>query len=218
MKQTFLIQKQHPRLLIFFAGWGADANLFRNYLPEDCDYLLCYDYRSMYFDASLLKPYRKIHLVAWSMGVWAASQVLSGLDLPFEERIAVNGTPFPVDDHRGIPKALFQATLDNFGPTTLQRFRRRICGSADNVRAFLAHDPLRSLAELKDELEALSRSVTSHPSAPFAWDKAIIGSRDKIFPPANQLRAWEGTETIICDEEHYSEQLFKELLGDNTSI
>ena len=73
MKQVYIIKDKHPRLLLFFAGWGADETPFKGYQPADSDYMLCYDYRTLDFDTSLLKTYQEINVIGWSMGVWAAS-------------------------------------------------------------------------------------------------------------------------------------------------
>ena len=62
MKQIYLIHEHHPRLLLFFAGWGADETPFKNYRPADSDYMLCYDYRSLDFDTSLLAEYTDMPL------------------------------------------------------------------------------------------------------------------------------------------------------------
>ena len=43
MKQIYLIHEHHPRLLLFFTGWGADETPFKDYRPADSDYMLCYD-------------------------------------------------------------------------------------------------------------------------------------------------------------------------------
>lgn len=104
----------NPRLLLFFAGWGSDEHLFRRPVAEGYDYLLCFDYRTLDFDYSLLDGYREIRLLAWSMGVWVAGQILSGRTYPWEMKLAVNGTPFPIDDQRGIAEAVFHGTLENF--------------------------------------------------------------------------------------------------------
>lgn len=60
--------------------------------------MLCYDYRTLEFDASLLKEYREINVIGWSMGVWAATQVMGKLQetdtaLVIKNSIAINGTP-----------------------------------------------------------------------------------------------------------------------------
>ena len=89
--------------LLFFAGWGMDETPFMHNLPPNKDLIICYDYRSLDFDSTLLSTYDGIYVVAWSMGVWAASQVLPDSNLPLKQSIAINGTPFPIDDMRGIP-------------------------------------------------------------------------------------------------------------------
>lgn len=100
-------KENNPRLLLFFAGWGSDENLFRRTVAEGYDCLLCFDYRTLEFDYSLLDGYREIRLLAWSMGVWVAGQILSEHTYPWEMKLAVNGTPFPIDDRRGIAEAVF---------------------------------------------------------------------------------------------------------------
>lgn len=114
MKQVFIKKEGNPRLLLFFAGWGSDENLFHRPVAEGYDYLLCFDYRTLDFDYSLLDGYREIRLLAWSMGVWVAGQILSGRTCPWKMKLAVNGTSFPIDDQRGIAEAVFHGTLENF--------------------------------------------------------------------------------------------------------
>lgn len=68
MKQSYIIHEHHPRLLLFFAGWGADETPFKMYRPVASDFMVCYDYRTLDFDASGLEEYREINLIGWSMG------------------------------------------------------------------------------------------------------------------------------------------------------
>ena len=99
MKQLFLKKEGNPRLLLFFSGWGADDHLFDRPVAEGYDYMLCFDYRNMDFDFTLLDGYREIRLLAWSMGVWAAGRVLAGHDeYSFSLKLAVNGTPYPIHE------------------------------------------------------------------------------------------------------------------------
>ena len=62
--------------MLFFAGWGMDETPFLQIHPTDKDWMICYDYRSLEFDADILQEYSEITLIAWSMGVWAASQIM----------------------------------------------------------------------------------------------------------------------------------------------
>lgn len=212
MKQVFIKKEGNPRLLLFFAGWGSDENLFRRPVAEGYDYLFCFDYRTLDFDYSLLDGYREIRLLAWSMGVWVAGQILLGRTCPWEMKLAVNGTSFPIDDQRGIAEAVFHGTLENFSDATLARFRRRICGGAGQVKEFLSHQPYRTTEELRAELAALEHEVGKAQPVTLVWDKAIIGLCDKIFIPANQRAAWTGTEVMEVEAEHYDTALFDRLL------
>lgn len=212
MIQHFIIRKGHPRLILFFAGWGMDFRPFADYHPVDSDFLICYDYRSPAFDYRLLQPYDEVCLVAWSMGVWAASQVFSSGEYTLHST-AINGTNFPVDNERGIPHAVFTGTLNGLTPVSLQKFFRRMCGSSRSLEAFLEHAPQRSLEELKEELACIGEQSLSQPFASFKWDKAIIGLQDYIFAADNQLRAFSaGTEIVQVEAPHYSDLVLREII------
>lgn len=201
------------RLLLFFAGWGMDERPFLEYLPFDRDVMICYDYSSLDFDADLLTPYTDIKVVAWSMGVWAAAATLGNAGAAIGESVAVNGTPNPVDDARGIPRDIFAGTLAGLNEETLRKFRRRMCGSGGAFARFLAKAPRRSLEELRVELEAVGETAPVMPVSTFPWKNIIVGERDRIFDAANQLRAWEGRNVTVVDGAHYPEELWPRLLS-----
>ena len=97
----------NSQLLLVFSGWAASPEVFRQLETEpDTDLWICYDYRGMDFEGEALSGYRKIRLVAWSLGVWAASVVFGKKPGSFTEAIAVNGTPCPVHDQWGIPETI----------------------------------------------------------------------------------------------------------------
>ena len=220
-----------PELVLFFAGWGMDEHPFLEYLPADRDCLICYDYSSLSFDESLLSSYKRIRVVAWSMGVWAASQILSCRDLPVTESIAINGTPWPVDDERGIATTIFRGTLEGVNEKKLQKFRRRMCGSKEVLEHFMQHAPRRTIEDLYEELKQIGKQSTEQSgrrmenpavatgihlphtrNSVFEWDKIYIGLQDKIFLPDNQQKAWERKKTIMIDCEHYPYALWQRLL------
>lgn len=216
MKQIYIIHQHHPRLLLFFAGWGADATPFENYLPKDSDFLLCYDYRTLDFDTSLLFGYREINVVGWSMGVWAASQLLPQLPISVATSIAINGTPYPIDDQRGIPTTIFRGTLDGLTGASLNKFLRRMCADTTAFKAFLQITPRRPLEELHDELVEIERMYHSLPTATFHWQQAVVGSNDRIIPSENQLRAWNEQNTPVTqtNDAHYQDSIFQTYLQD----
>ena len=43
MKQVFIKKENNPELILFFAGWGSDENLFCRDIKEGYDYMLCFD-------------------------------------------------------------------------------------------------------------------------------------------------------------------------------
>lgn len=207
--KTIHNQAGGERILLLFAGWGMDEQPFTHYRTPGKDFIVCYDYRTLDFDETLLLPYEEIHLVGWSMGVWAASQALQNKRLPITRSIAVNGTPHPIDAERGIAPAVFEGTLHGLNEATLQKFRLRMCGNAAAYRAFAEIAPQRSVEELKEELAAIGQQSKELPASSFVWQKAVIGNADRIFLPENQQRAWQGTETKIeyTDGGHYIDNL-----------
>ncbi|EGF51258.1 DUF452 family protein [Bacteroides fluxus] len=214
MKQTYIIHEHHPRLLLFFAGWGADETPFKTYRPERSDFMVCYDYRTLDFDKSGLDEYKTVNIVGWSMGVWAASQVVPQLSLPIADSIAINGTPYPIDEHLGIPPVIFRGTLDGLTGASLHKFLRRMCADGTAFRAFLQITPQRPLEELRDELAEIEKMYKRLLPATFHWQQAVVGSNDRIIPPANQLQAWEasGTPARQTEDAHYQEELFRHYL------
>lgn len=200
--------------ILFFAGWGMDERPFAHYVTPGTDLMVCYDYRTLDFDETLLLHYKEVHLVGWSMGVWAASQVMARTSLPITQSTAINGTLYPIDATRGIAPAIFEGTLNGLNEASLQKFRLRMCGSATAYKAFEQIAPQRPVEELKEELSAIGQQYKELPPAPFVWNQAIIGNADRIFLPENQQRAWQGTPTVTACAEaaHYSPEIFKACL------
>ena len=210
MKQQFIVNENHPGLLLFFAGWGCDENLFAERVPSGYDYMLCYDYSSMDFDFSVLANYQSIRLMAWSMGVWVAAKTF--LDKPFnwEMKMAINGTLSPKDDCNGIPKVIFEGTLNQFSANTLSRFRKRMCASSQQAELYSSRTADRSIESLKEELTTLNREIdrSAEEKLSFTWDKIIIGRQDLIFPFKNQMNAWAGHNFELREMPHYDASFF----------
>jgi len=147
------------------------------------------------------------------MGVWAASHILQDLRLPITQTTAINGTPIPVDDEKGIPTAIFRGTLENLTETTLQKFRRRMCGSKETLAHFMDHAPQRSIDDLRQELLRIGEQAEQYPTPTFNWNKIYIGLQDKIFLPANQQKAWTGKEIHLVESGHYPHTLWNKLFN-----
>lgn len=186
-------------------------------LPAQCDLLTLYDYRELELSDDLADlpwgSYEAVAIVAWSLGVWAAEQVVPHWSiLPTKQRlIAVAGSPYPMHDQWGIPKQIFVGTLEGLTDENRQRFNRRMCGGK---RYKQLYDILseRPTTELRDELQAVYDSLAtpeaseSTPHTRLAWDLAIIGERDQIFPAKNLSTLWEAVNVptlLFSDGYHY---------------
>ena len=226
MKQTYLHKTPGSgTLTLLFGGWGSGAELFAECRPKDSDLMLCYDYHDLDFDPGVLKEYSSIRVVAWSMGVWAASRLFSeGIfdGLKVDSAIAFGGTVELADDLCGIPEAIFEATVRGMSPVSLKKFRRRMCGA--NLNHFEAHLPGRSFEDLDGELKAVAGALSAektggnssgHSVMKTFWTQAYVGNGDLIFPPANQLRSWkrQGVSCRETDAPHYAPEIFEKLTG-----
>lgn len=208
-----IIRAGHTRLTLLFAGWGMDHNPFRQYAPTGSDYAVCYDYSTEDFDAAAVNSYESVHIVGWSMGVWAAACAASRITIP-TTGTAINGTPHPIDDRLGIPPEIFHGTLRTLSDVTLQKFRRRMCGDTGNLENFMSKAPQRDIESLRAELAAIARHA-QHPAPAGFWNTAYVAGRDSIFPAVNQRRAWEQCGTTVKEfpsAAHYSEDIFTEVL------
>lgn len=209
-------------VIVFAAGWAGSDELVRHLpLPDGCDLLCLYDYRALPSPAetvglySQITPYRERHLVAWSFGVWAATQIFGGdsFDRPgfWHTATAVNGTPIPISDAYGIPERAFAVTVRSIGGTGTAKFLERMCGTPEILREYYKHRSTRSLEEIYDELlqlrrKALDRLPEKPEPAKNFWTAAVVGGKDAIFPPENMSAFWrEAGVPIIFVEDmpHY---------------
>lgn len=220
MKKEYILREGNRRLLLFWAGWGADKRPFealRHVLHrQDC--CICYDYATPPQPDEMIEwqQYDEIELYAWSFGVWAASTWLQSCDLPITRATAINGTPFGIDDARGIAHNVFDATLARLDDMTLAKFDRRMCDDSDTLESYRKVHPTRSIESLSEELQALRRLIALSGQSHFTWSRAIIGTRDRIFPPQAQAQAWKeyGTPVIMEEIAHYTD--FARLIANDT--
>lgn len=200
------------KMVLFFVGWGMDAHLFASFVPKNYDLLVIYNYSDLTFDDTILADYTELKVIAWSMGVWAASQLLQSKDYPINEKIAINGTHFPVDDEKGIPTIIAKGTLNNLNEATLVKFHRRMCGTSETLETFNKHKSTRNLNDLTIELKNIYLKAGKLAISDLSWNRIYVGNKDLIFAPQNQLNAWKNTTTTVVDEAHYPPQLFNHVL------
>ncbi|WP_456385063.1 pimeloyl-ACP methyl esterase BioG family protein [Desulfolithobacter sp.] len=203
MQTHWLVQKGHSRCLLFFAGWSMDPEPFQELDWGLRDVLLFYDYQDLVLPDleifSTRRPStlsRNLELLAWSMGVWVAGHLLA--DIPLLTATALGGTCFPVDDRRGIPVRAWRASIRDFTPAYPEQFHRQMFDDQTQYDRFLAAKPGRTSSSLHREIILFDQALNNLGPAPDIYTRHIITSRDRIFPPRNQVRAWRrGTATSI---------------------
>ncbi|MBV5317059.1 MAG: DUF452 family protein [Desulfobulbaceae bacterium] len=205
MQATWLHRNYQRECIVFLSGWGMDPNPFRFLPAGDCDLYMVYDYRelqSLAFEP--LANYERLHLIAWSMGVWVAAHLFADRAETFASRTALGGTLAPVDNQRGIPPASYAAMVDDFNQETLDGFYRNMFDSEDQMSLFLANRPQRGLDELHAEMVAFRNWFHQYGEASDLFTQKIVTSRDRIFSGRNQLRAWGKDQGTVRNWPHFS--------------
>lgn len=189
-----------------------DSRPFAGLHRPGYDIAVVWDYCEPTADWEFARPYAEICIVAWSLGVSVAS-VASGVTAAIDSRVtlrmAVNGTTTPINDTLGIPRALFEATAANLSEASLIKFYRRTCGR-DYYSRFIESRPCRKLDSVARELDVFLNTQT-YESSNAGYDRALVGRFDAIFPPDNQLRAWEEVPVDDLDCGHLPD--FQQLLN-----
>lgn len=212
-----LFYRQNPphfsaELVVYFNGWGVSPSAIAHLgLPEQSDLLICYDYADLHLDFDF-SPYKQIRLVAFSLGVWVADQLMK--DVKLASATAINGTGRPCDAAFGIPPEIFKGTIDGLNEVNRLKFERRMCGAKYELDRYQALPLKPSLAEIQQELTALYEQITqTMPRSSIRWDYAFISSQDRIFPPQNQQAYWQQfspqTQVKCLDCSHYALPYFQ---------
>lgn len=202
MKKLWINKPGAPELLVFFNGWAMDEKPFKHLsASNELDVLMIYDY-TLLEELEDFSDYKAVHLVAWSLGVFAAAKVLAGRE--FASALAINGTLKPIDTGEGIAPAIFQGTIDSWSEIGRMKFNRRMCGVKYN-KQFKANFPARSVEDQKAELIALQKEIVNNPVPANIFQQAIIGLGDKIFTRHAQENHWHNARIPmrIIDEPHY---------------
>ncbi len=205
MKTKWLNRKQYKQCVLFFNGWGMDEMAVSHIDMSGLDICMCYDYTTLDSLEEDFSAYQKVIVVAWSLGVWAAGEVLSKTTINIEKAIALNGTLQPVDVRFGIAPSIFKNTQLNWNISNRMRFNRRVLGGKTGQEL-----SLRRLADQQLELKSILREVSRRKQSNFYFDSVLIGQSDLIFIPSNQWLFWKGkTKIIDVSVPHYPFSYFK---------
>ena len=197
MKIEFLHKKNNPKLILFFNGWGMNKAIINHLECTEFDVLCFSDYTHDFnFDKKLLEPYQEVYLIAWSMGVWAASRTIENNNILIKKSIAINGTLKPIDDKFGIPVSIFEGTINNFSDRNKMKFDRRMLGSKEDFNWYKNLSLKRENHSQLEELKIIYKNAIN-TTIDFTFDKIIIGQKDLIFPANNQIRFWMNKGQII---------------------
>lgn len=207
MKTYIRRWEKNDQLIVLYGGWGTDENFFAPLCTDEFDFILFYNYSA---DEPLVlpevKPYKKITLIAWSLGVWAAEYLLPKTGIVPDLAIAVNGTPIPADDNYGIPLKVFEGTLNNISEENMEKFYLRMFGDKKTYLANTDRIPHRTIKSLHDELRWLYNRMMEQKEPNFRWDYAVTSDADRVFPSNNVNSYWEKettTKHIILPLSHY---------------
>lgn len=186
MHHTWLKRSGNRDLVLFILGWASTPNAVCHIDPPGCDVLALYDYTDMQLP-ELPTGYRRIYLIAWSFGVWAAEQLCRRL--PLYKAIALNGTPYPVDERYGMRLRVVMRTMQKIARTGAELSR----DPAQNPTRYMPAGPYadRSAEEKIAELARLAEWSRESSSAGLPWTQAYIGDADEIFPPERMWAYWQ---------------------------
>ena len=204
MQTIWLHRQQGKECLLFFSGWGMDEHPFAGLDCDNLDVCLVHDYREIQPIAlDCLNGYERVHLVAWSMGVWVAGRLLAAEPVNFASSTALGGTLSPIDPERGIPPERYGNLADTFGSQTLDDFYQAMFDDPADYRRFLAHRPQRGLHALAEELHAFRRAFWEHGEGADIFSRKLITKRDRIYSARNQVRAWGKKQTSSTPWPHF---------------
>ena len=196
--KTKLISNNSDELIIFLSGWGCDDGQFKNVSCRR-DLLLCWDYSSMEFEFDF-SPYKKVWLIAYSAGVFAAGFIKDKLP-KLAAAIAVNGNPLSMDKYYGIPPETI-AKFKGLNYDNYMAFRRDYLVISDEELALFNQCPssrsFESCFKEFDNIELLS----ANPYPVLHFDCAIISECDKIFNPERQKEYFKGRFRLLPAAAH----------------
>ncbi len=229
MQSHWLNKQNNDKLIIFFAGWSFDYKPFEFLACEDFDVLMLYDYnftprplreREKFVNehcefTNLGEGYKQYYLIAWSMGVFVAYQLRDILP-EFTKKIAINGTPFPVDDEFGIPQKPFLLTLRHAKTGLEGKFYQNIFDKPEEFERYQKTPVERSIENRVEELNILYDRIkeilkqVQDDKFPTYYDKALVSRNDKIIPTKNQLNFWQNKVPVeILESGHFPYYNFK---------
>lgn len=204
MNTLWLNKNKNNSCILFFNGWSMDKNAVKHLDYEQYDVCMFNNYSDLNEINDDYREYQNRYVVAWSLGVWAAEQVLKNTAIQFKKLISLNGTPFPANNEYGIPEKTFVSTLENWNEANRNKFNIRMMGGKNEMNELKERLSQRAIEEQKRELQNIYNAYQSNDSHTLQWNVALIGQNDSIFPTQNQQNWWNNKTRIIKTQQtHY---------------
>ena len=216
MQFHWLNKQNNDNLIVFFAGWSFDFIPFKFLDCDKYDIFCVYDYNEI-SNLPDFSGYKIKHLIAWSMGVYTAYQIRENFT-DFNKKIAINGTPFPVDDEYGIPLKPFLLTLRHAKIGLEGKFYQNIFDKPEEYSRYEKNPVKRSIENRVDELNSLYKRIKETPKEYTEfYNNALISTYDKIIPTKNQIKFWQDYNVLFKTLEsghfpYYNFKSWKDLL------
>ncbi|MEP2783981.1 MAG: pimeloyl-ACP methyl esterase BioG family protein [Pseudoruegeria sp.] len=184
---TWLHKTSADHVIVVFGGWGIGPEATAH-LNNDVDVLWVSDYRDLSTGLPDVSGYKTRSLLAWSFGVAGYLHWRNKHTVDFDRRVALCGSPCPVDRRAGIPPRVFSATRDGLTPKSFLDFLSLCYGEAS-----FTNPDSTNIDVLRSELTAVADRGNAET---ICWDKVILAVEDRIFPVANLRRAFDGQSNI----------------------
>ena len=200
MQQHWIKKSNNRELILFILGWASDYKCVEHIDIDGYDTYAIYDYVDGFdkLDSSQFTQYDKITLIAWSFGVYVSEQITN--DLNISKCIAINGTPFPVHNTKGIEAKRVAITIRGLAKNGCTEFLKRTYGDSYHKMKDVVEP--RTTEQNVKELELLYIESQKEYTPHIKWDLAIIGSDDLIFSPKNMTTYW-GLKGQVVPLPHY---------------
>lgn len=207
---THFLKTEGTKLVLLFLGYAQDERPFEELegmLDHDTALAVVYDYNGTMMRLPALKHYSLVRVIAWSMGVMMAPQLMAGHSLPYERRYAVNGSIEGIDEKLGIAPEIWEQTICELDEKNALNFIRLMCRNPLVLKKYLSCRPRRDLISLRQELEyLLIKSKTRVAVEGGFYDRAFISRKDLIMPPQAVKASFEARK-VPCEmiaEPHYA--------------
>jgi hypothetical protein len=162
-----------------------DANPMLH-LTSHRDILYVYDYSDLSFDFSFSR-YKKVHLIAFSCGVFMAGYLKEILP-EISSAAAVNGTFSLFDERYGLSEVVINV-FKNISLENYMDFRRNyLVASDDELAKFNANSPIRTIESSMAELKKLQEIYSNNLN--FDFDRVYSGVDDRVIPQEKQISSW----------------------------